>query len=69
MLLVVVRSQNSPHHDIAMTRKHLVTRHPRKGRQQEGAGIGGTGEPHDPTNGGGDNHGENEALLSPSGSR
>jgi hypothetical protein len=31
------------------------TRHPREDRKAKGVDIGGTGEPHDPTNGGRDN--------------
>jgi hypothetical protein len=44
-----------------ITRKLPVTHHPREYRKAKGVDIGGTGEPHDPTNGGGDNQGgENE---------
>ena len=38
-----------------MTRKLPVTRRPRKDRKAKGVDIGGTGEPHDPTNGDGVN--------------
>jgi len=49
-----------------MTRHHLLTRHPRNDGQQEAADIGGTGEPHDPRNGGGNNQdGENEVPWTP----
>jgi hypothetical protein len=49
-----------------MTRRHLLTRHPRTDRQQQSANISGTGEPHDPTNGGGDNQdSENEVPWTP----
>ena len=49
-----------------MTRRCLLTRRPRTDRQQEAADIGGRGEPHDPTNGGGNNQdGENEVPWTP----
>jgi hypothetical protein len=41
----------------AMTRKLPVTHRPREDKKAKRADIGGTGELHDPTNGGGDNQG------------
>ena len=53
-------------HVTAMTRRRSLTHHPKIDRQQEAADIAGTGEPHDPTNGGGVNQdGENEVPWSP----
>jgi hypothetical protein len=50
----------------AMTHKLPVTRRPREDRKAKGVDIGETGEPHDPTNGGGDNQGsENEVPWTP----
>ena len=55
-------------HVTAMTCCRPLTRRPRTYRQQEAADIGGTGEPHDPTNGDGVNQdGENEQPWIPSG--
>ena len=49
-----------------MTRRRPLTRHPRTNRQQEAADIGGTGEPHDLTNGGSNNQdGENKVPWTP----
>jgi hypothetical protein len=54
------------YHVTIMTRKLPVTGCPRKDRKAKGVDIGGTGEPHDPTNGGGDNQvGENEVPWTP----
>ena len=53
-------------HVIAMTRCRPLTCRPRTDRQQEAADIGGTGELHDPTNGGCNNQdGENEIPWTP----
>ena len=53
-------------HVTAMTRHCPFTRRPRIDRQQEAADISGTGEPHDQTNGGGNNQdGENEVPWTP----
>ena len=53
-------------HVTAMTHHRPLTRHPGADRQQEAADIGGTGEQHDPTNGGGNNQdGENEVPQTP----
>jgi len=53
-------------HVTTITRRHPLTHRPRTNRQQEVANIGGTGEPHDPTNGGGNNQdGENEVPWTP----
>ena len=53
-------------HVTAMTQRHPLTRRPRTDRQREAADIGGTGEQHDPTNGGGNNQdGENEVPWTP----
>ena len=56
--------------DAAKTnRDHVTTmtrRRPRIDRQQEAVDIDGTGEQHDPTNGGGNNQdGENEVPWTP----
>ena len=49
-----------------MTHRRPLTHRPRIDRQQETANIGGTGEPHDPTNGGDNNQdGENEVPWTP----
>ena len=49
-----------------MTRRRPLTRRPRTDRQKETADIGGTGEPHDPTNGGCNNQdSENEVPWTP----
>ena len=49
-----------------MTRRRPLTHRPRTYRQQEAADIGGTGEQHDPTNGGGKNQdSENEVPWTP----
>jgi hypothetical protein len=51
-----------------MTHCRLLPHCRRTDRQQEAANIVGTGEPHDPTNGGGVNQdGENEQPWTPSG--
>ena len=53
-------------HVTAMTHCRPLTRRPRTDRQQEAADIGGTGEQHDLTNGGGNNQdGENEVPWTP----
>jgi hypothetical protein len=49
-----------------MTRKLPVTYRTREDRKAKGVDIGGMGEPHDPTNSGGDNQGgENEVPRTP----
>ena len=49
-----------------MTRRRPLIHRPRTDRQQQAADIGGTGAPHDPTNGGGNNQdGENEVPWTP----
>ena len=53
-------------HVTAMTHRRPLTRRPKTDRQQEAADIGGTREPYDPTNGGGNNQdGENEVPWTP----
>ena len=53
-------------HVTAMTHRRPLTHRPRTDRQQEAADIGGTGEQHDPTNGGSNNQdGENEVPWTP----
>ena len=50
----------------AMTHRRLLHHRRRTDQQQDAADIAGTGEPHDPTNGGGDNQGdENEVPWTP----
>ena len=53
-------------HVTTMTHRCPLIRSPRTDRQQEAADIGGTGEQHDATNGGGNNQdGENEVPWTP----
>ena len=62
--LYVVKTDHD--HVTAMTRRRPLTHHPRTDRQQEAADIGGTGEQHDLSNGGGSNQdGENEVPWTP----
>ena len=59
-------AKTNPDRVTAMTHRRLLPRRRRTDWQQEAADIVGTGEPHYPTNGGGNNQdGENEVPWTP----